>query len=876
MKINQKCARAVAAILGTHAAGAAYAAATPDQPGASTGGIEEVVVTAQRRTENAQDVPIAIQAFTGDTLRQLNVTNFDDLLKYLPNVVAPSAGPGQDQIFMRGLSAGNVATQSGGSINGFPNVAIYLDEQSGQLPGRNLDVYAADLERIEVLEGPQGTLFGAGAQAGVIRYITNKPKLNKTEASISGSYGATAGGDPNTDITAVLNVPLIADKLAVRAVVYDDRRGGYINNVPATFTRNAGTDLGIHYANYPAGCSPTTTPCQVPPGSPIINNNAIAAKAINPVTYQGVRVAARWDFADDWSALITQSYQDMDAEGVFYQMPKSSDGVALPKQSVTLFNNSYNKDRFENTALTINGRIGVLRAVYAGSYLARNLDTVQDYTNYARGLYADYYQCHAADPANGLAATCFSPSTVWNETERNTHQSHEIRLSTPDHWRLRAIAGAFWEDLRINDQLNWLYKTLPPCTATVTFGCLTNIGPVPGSDVNNPAPVRNDNVAFFNDVKRGYRQRALFTSVDFDIVPKVLTITAGTRYYHFDNEERGAESGSFSCYQAGLPPCLTSAATVDIGKENLHTTYKGFKSRANLTWHILPDVLTYYTWSEGFRAGAFNRSFACYLPDTSGVPQYCSPLPYASDNLTNNEFGWKTEFFNHRLQWNGAIYKEDWKNVQVSFFDPGVLGNVGFNANGPDYRIRGVETSVIAVLAHGLTAQGGASWNSSEQTNSPFLIANNPALLANPATAGEYGKPILSTLNPYGPPGSPSSFAPPFQFNARLRYQWVMSSLNLFAQAGVTHTAHSFTQSGSNPVLSAGSSISTNQLRFENPPYTLYDVSCGVTKEAWSVELYALNLTNVIKSTFTSDAQFSLQENITRPRVLGARIGYKF
>jgi len=502
---------------------------------------------------------------------------------------------------------------------------------------------------------------------------------------------------------------------------------------------------------------------------------------------------------------------------------------------------------------------------------------VQDYTNYARGLYADYYQCHAADPANGLAATCFSPSSVWNETERNAHQSHELRLSTPDDWRMRGIAGAFWEDLRINDQLNWLYKTLPPCTATVTLGCLTNIGPVPGSDVNNPAPVRNDNVAFFNDVKRGYRQRALFTSVDLDLVPKVLTITAGTRYYHFDNEEVGAESGSFSCYQAGLPPCLTSGATVDIGKENLHTIYKGFKSRANLTWHIRPDVLTYFTWSQGFRAGAFNRSSACYLPDpTSGVLRYCSPLPYTSDNLTNDEFGWKTEFLDHRLQWNGAIYKEDWKNVQVSFFDPGVLGNVGFNANGPDYRIRGVETSVIAVLAHGLTAQGGASWNSSEQTNSPYLIANNPALLLNPATAGEYGKPIVNILNPYGPPGSPSSFAPPLQFNARLRYQWVMSSLNLFAQAGVTHTAHSFTQSGSNPVLSAGSSISTNQLRFENPPYTLYDVSGGVTKEAWSVELYALNLTNVIKSTFTSDAQFSLQENITRPRVLGLKIGYKF
>ena len=98
---------------------------------------------------------------------------------------------------MRGLSAGTQAVQSSGSINGFPNVAIYLDDQSGQLPGRNLDVYAADLERVEVLEGPQGTLFGAGAQAGVIRYITNKPKINVTEGSVSGGYGVTAGGDPN-------------------------------------------------------------------------------------------------------------------------------------------------------------------------------------------------------------------------------------------------------------------------------------------------------------------------------------------------------------------------------------------------------------------------------------------------------------------------------------------------------------------------------------------------------------------------------------------------------------------------------------------------------------------------------------------------------
>jgi iron complex outermembrane recepter protein len=876
MKFNPKCAAAVAAVLGTRM-GAVVAAdqTTPTEGGPTPSGIQEVVVTAQRRAENVQDVPIAIQAFNADTLQELNVASFDDLLRYLPNVSAPSSGPGQDQVFMRGISAGSVATQSGGSISGFPNVAIYLDEQSGQLPGRNLDVYAADLERVEVLEGPQGTLFGAGAQAGVIRYITNKPRLNKTEASFTAGYGTTAGGDSNTDITAVLNLPLVADTLAVRLVAYDDKRGGYINNLPSTFTRQP-TDLGIHYANYPAGCGATGN-CQVPPGSPVINNFALARNAINPVTYEGLRVSALWNINDNWNALITQSYQDMDAEGVFYQMPFSSEGVPLPQQSVTLFNPSWNKDKFDNTALVINGKLGDLRLVYAGSYLTRKFDTQQDYTNYARGKYADYYQCHGAD--NGLAAMCFSPATTWTEYERNTHLSQELRLSTPDDWRLRGIAGAFWEDLRIYDELNWNYKTMPPCTATVVFGCETDIGPQPGASVNNPAPIRGDHVGFFNDVKRGYTQTALFTSIDFDIVPKVLTVTAGTRYFHFDNDEKGAVVGTAfgvptGCYEAGLPPCLNNSTNIDA--EHLRTTYKGFRSRANITWHFLPDALAYYTWSQGFRPGAFNRSAACYVPDAQGIPTYCSPLAYKSDDLTNNELGWKTELLNRRLQWNGAIYQEDWKNAQVSFFDPGVLGNVGFSTNGPDYRIRGVETSLIALLAEGLTAQGAVSWDSSEQTNSPFLIANNPALLANPASAPEFGKPVLVFGNPYGPLGTPAANAPPLQFNLRLRYQWVMSSYNLFAQAGATHTAHSYTQFGSNPALSSGGAISTNQLRFENPPYTMYDASVGCARDAWTAELYAQNLTNVIQSTWTSTAQFSLQQEITRPRVLGLRVGYKF
>ena len=865
MNHYSKLSYAIAALLGSGALGHARPAQAADASSADQ--IQEITVTAQRRTENVQDVPIAIQALTGETLAQLNITNFDEMVRYLPNVTHANSGPGQSELFMRGLSVGSQGTQSGGSINGFPNVAVYLDDQSAQLPGRNLDIYAADLERVEVLEGPQGTLFGAGAEAGAIRYITNKPKLNVTEGSVSGGYSVTAGGDPNTDVTAVLNLPLIADKLAMRAVIYNDSRGGYIDNVPANFTRKS-TDLGIGYAQYPAGCSPATTPCQVPPSAMPISNAAIAANNINPLTYQGLRASLLWQLNDDWNALVTQSYQNMNAQGVFYEMPHSSDGAPLQPLQVTLFNNSFDKDKFENTAWTVNGRFGQIKAVYTGAYLTRTVDQIQDYTNYSRGVYADYYQCHGAEPANGLQSTCFSPSSVWTDHEHNSHQSHEFRLSTPDDWRLRGIVGAFWEQLKIQDQLEWQYKSLPPCTDTVTVGCMTDVGPAPGATVSNPG-IRNDNVAFFNDVQRGYRQTAAFASTDFDILPHVLTVTGGTRWYRFDNDERGDATSSFGCYEAGPAPCLAGATNIDA--LGLHSVYKGFKSRANISWHFLPEALVYFTWSQGFRPGAFNRTVGCWIPNAAGVGQYCQPTAYASDNLTNNELGWKTEFFDHRLQWNGALYRENWNNVQINLFDPPTLGNVGFATNGPDYRVQGIETSLVALIVRGLTAQGSAAWNHSEQTNSPRLTVNNPALAGDPS----FGQAIPG-VNPYGNVGSPSANSPPLQFNLRLRYEFSINDYHAFAQLGATHTGHSFTQAGANPSLSVGSIVSTTLLRFENPAYSEYDMSLGVAKDKWSAQFFIDNLTNVLASTFTSTTQFVPAEVVTRPRVLGVKIGYHF
>src|SRR6478609_2365328 len=276
MKPNPKISAAVAAILSASTTTLVFAAAPADtttDTTASTEGVQEVVVTAQRRSENLQDVPITVQAITGDQLQQLNVVGFNDLLKYTPNVTFSGNGPGTGNIFMRGLGGSGSGNQSQSTTAPFPNVALYLDDQSMQFPARNNDVYLVDMERVEVLEGPQGTLLGGGAQAGAIRYITNKPRLDTTSGEVNAGYGVTAGGDPNTNLSAVLNVPIIDNTFGLRAVIFSDRHGGYIDNVPATIGYLPGTipyDLG---------------------GNPTANNGPLQGNNTNSVDIQGVRVS---------------------------------------------------------------------------------------------------------------------------------------------------------------------------------------------------------------------------------------------------------------------------------------------------------------------------------------------------------------------------------------------------------------------------------------------------------------------------------------------------------------------------------------------------------------------------------------------------------
>jgi iron complex outermembrane receptor protein len=865
------------------------AAPSADAP-ATAPDASEIIVTATRRSESLQKVPITIQAFTGDTLSKLNVVNFSDLLRYTPNVTYGSNGPGSGAIFMRGLSTGFAGNQSSATIAYFPNVALYLDDQSMQFPARNADVYIADMERVEVLEGPQGTLFGGGAEAGAVRYITNKPKLDAFSGHIEGSAGGTVGGAPNGSFNAAINIPIVTDKFAIRAVIYDDHQGGYIDNVPSTFTR-ADSDTGNHYLNLGGKTLPATQ--QANDGQ--YNNDALAKKDFNPVDYIGGRISAKWQVSEDWDVLIAESYQKLDTQGTFATYPTGSDFQKLGSLQTTVFSPSYNKDEYWNTAWTLNGKIGDFKLVYTGSYMTRHIETQQDYTNYSRTGGGMYYQCTGGSTGWGSGqAYCFSPVAYWHDTVRNTHLTNEVRISTPEEKRIRAIAGAFYEKFRIYDDMNFNYKTIPTCTTTLIAAnsvCSGVVQTYPGSTANDPG-LRGPNTAFGEDTQRGYDQYAFFGSVDFDILHN-LTLTAGTRYYHYKEFEVGSQYQTYAsnCYQTlvcalpsgnGINPAtgIPSTGNVNIDALNDRVVYHGFKSRASLTWKPSDTTTIFGTFSQGFRPGGFNRAPKLILPDVNGTNQLVRPLGYKPDTLTNWELGLKTDLFDHKVQLNVSTYYMVWENVQIGFFNPaGGFGNTSFVTNGANFHVKGVEAQLVARPYRGLSIQGSATYNDSKQVTAPCFTSNVKGSTSFGSCITTYytGGAAVPLQSPFGALGSSLPYAPHVQADLRARYDWMGGDrLGFFVSGGVSYTGPTYNQPSTYPSGAGVVVPGTTLLRYRMSGYALLDAQIGIHRDAWSASIFGENLSNSHASTFTSSAQFIKSEVVVRPMTYGVKVGFDF
>lgn len=687
--------------------------------------LEEVVVTATKRSESAQDIPITIQTLGEETLDDLGIGNFKDYIRYLAGVTSGGRGPGRNEVFIRGVSAGKGGLKIAGAVGLEPNVAMYLDEAPISMGGRNIDPYMTDMNRVEVLPGPQGTLYGASSQAGTVRLITNKPEFNEFSAGFDVSVSETSGADGSNAVEAYANIPIIDDTLAARIAVYNVKEGGYINNIRAT------KQIGLQNPGF-GGVIPETRA--------VARNDQLAENNFNDATYEGFRVGVRWAPNDDWDLQLQHTSQTIETDGVWDFDPTLGDLNSVSFQPDTA------EDEFDLTTWTVTGRLASLDVIYTGSYLDRLVEGISDYSGYADvGPYIPYYICDYPGYAN-----CGEPAFYLDQYYNTERTTHEFRLNTDMDRRLRLLVGVFYDDTENVERGDWNYP------ATVAQGFAPN-APIPGATSSNPN-ARNPGVAFFNDFTRTKEELSFFGELYFDITDS-LTATVGARRYDIEIGLRGSSNFANRDYGSGdgdggrnIDEILKDSSPADLSD----TIFK-----FNLQWDINDDIMVYGTWSEGYRPGGFNRNGG-----SSKVPGVGPFVPdfYQSDEVTNMEFGWKMSLLNQALRFNGSIYRVEWEAMQIGVLDFDI-SNLTFIDNVSDAEISGVEIDAAWLPTDNLSLFANLSFNDTELTDVPANIVGLES------------------------EGSPLALAPELQYVLRGRYDWALSeSSGAFAQLVYQYT----------------------------------------------------------------------------------------
>ena len=812
--------------------------------------IEEVVVTARKRTESLQDVPLSVSAIREETLEQKGINVFEDYLMQLPGVTAGGSGPGQSTIYIRGLASTTPNLTTAGVAGLAPNVAFYLDEQPLGQPGRNLDVYAADIARIEVLSGPQGTLFGASSQAGVVRMITNKPVIGESSSSLELETRFMPEGDTGSKFEYVSNIPF-GDSTAMRFVAYRDRRGGYIDQVAGTLNasqsarfraagtvRENGLPVSSSRAGFQAGADLS--------GVTLANANAIVKEDANESTYEGFRASIKHEINDSWGALVTVATQSIDADGVFFVDPTLGD------LEIQRYTDDSISDEYDNMSFTLNGSIGDLEVVYAGAYTDRNSDQNVDYTDYLFvGQYLPYYICDyyvtytSYAPGNVPTGSCGAPNLLVDSTTSTEVTTHELRISGPINDTMSFTAGAFASDLELKE-LN-LFNYPGSVGNDITYApnyALTDISST--GAINNGAAgwfsagPYSEPVIFFNDIKRTDKQKGIFGELSINM-SETSELTVGARWYDIEVDFEGSANSSFG---NGFGNTDQQKYGSNLSAQYAPGNVNGYPDTAQsdgvigkitYAWNPSEDIMYYVTWSEGFRPGLLNRPVGA----SNAAGTYSVKPEVKSDEVTNYEFGWKSILLDGQLRFNGSAFFVDVSGLQTTVFDPSIV-NLFFSDNAADAEIMGLEGDFMYYPdLEGWMISGAFSLLSTELTKS--LVPTDDIKV-----------------------GSDLAFAPGIQGNLGARKEWAMSSGNTgHYQAQLTWSDDSYSD-----VMEPNKAIQDS--------YSFINMRAGISNDAWMAEVYLDNITDEraeINNTFVFDRQ---RVGIIRPTTLGLRFKRHF
>jgi iron complex outermembrane receptor protein len=584
----------------------AQAASTPapDSPNGHAKTLDTVTVTAQKRSENPQKVPISLDVLGTQKLEQLNVQSFSDYVKYLPTV---SYDPNTNQIYMRGVADGGDGNHSGP----LPTVGVYLDEEPITTVDGPINLHVYDIARVESLAGPQGTLYGASSESGTVRIITNKPDPSR----FSGSYTIEADSIDHGGIGHIeqgyVNIPF-NDHTAIRIVLWDEHDAGYIDNVDGTRTYLA--------PGWPGTVDNTTGTCA---DSALLVCTHTAKNSYNTVDTKGARAALKIDLDDNWTVTPSVIAQHQTSQGISAYDPQ------VGYLDLTHFYPEFAVDNWVQAALTVQGKIGNFDVTYAFAHLNRDEHASLDYSDYS--FWYDALN-GSGQYIHGHNGQLINPSQYILSVDGFTKTSNEFRIASPSGWRLNFVGGLFAETQTHQIQQDYLINGL-------------------GSDI---AVTNWPNTIWLTEQTRTDRDEAIFGEATYNITDK-LKATAGFREFHVDNSLDGFFGfGSGYSSSEGTATCFTStpfrfAPCEDLNKNVRETSHVG---KFNMTYQFDPDKMVYATWSQGFRPGGINRD--------GNLP------PYLSDYLDNLEFGWKTTWFDNRLRWNGAVFDDKWKDFQFA------------------------------------------------------------------------------------------------------------------------------------------------------------------------------------------------------------------
>jgi len=692
--------------------------------------LEEIIVTAQKRDQSLQDVPVSIGVLGAMQLEDNGVGDLEDIAHLMPAMSYVSLGPGSGNVYMRGISSGGES-----AIGSNPNVAVYMDEQPVTAVGAFLSPHIYDIERIETLAGPQGTLFGANAQAGSLRIITKKPEPGIFSSGFDVEVNSVEHGETGSLVEGFVNIPM-GDRAAVRLVGYRKDDAGYVDNV-----------AGSHTYDYQYIRDRLTDPADIALAQDItITNDSLVEEDYNKATTVGARAAVRFDIDDNWTVTAGIMRQELDTHGVWDHDPSEVGDLQVVRY---LPDNS--ADEWNQVSLVVEGQIGEMTLTYAGADLNRRAQFESDYSLYADatlspGYTSTYYSCYVA-----YFGACEDPRILYTGDSTYDRTNHEIRLVSNQENRFRWLAGVFYEDGVNHFDAEWHVLGLPGLTGNGSFG---------GGFDGNPvaAALEAPDIYWTTDQVRSNEEIAYFGEVSFDITDS-WGVSYSARYFDFDSSLVGF-SGTFWWPSPQFGARGTGGPNPNT---DLFTNHSDSVGKFTVTYGASDNAMMYASYSEGYRPGGLNR---IYNSNIGAV--------YAPDFLDSYEFGIKSTLMDGRMRFNAAVFTQSWDNFQLSKIDTSVsvltlTDNVG-KADSDGFEFDGT-----FLVNDAWSLNFGLSYIDATLSESYWLRAADEGVTP-----------------PQAPAGTELPRVPDLKWNVASRYNFELMGRSAFVQGNYSFTGDSY------------------------------------------------------------------------------------